>query len=63
MKKLSSIICGQYRKLEKPKRPWFLEKTLVIFIFCSKCKNEDETLFKEEESNEILKVPGLIENI
>ena len=28
-----------------------------------KCKNEDEKLFKEEESIEILKILGLIENI
>ena len=63
MKKLYSVICGKYRKLEKPKTPWFLEKALVLSVFSSKCKNEDETLFKEEESIKILKIPGLIENI
>ena len=63
MKKLYRVICGKYRKLEKPKTPWLLERTLVLSIFCSKCKNEDETLFKEEQSIEILKIPGLIENI
>ena len=40
-----------------------LEKTLVPFIICSKCKNEDEKEFKEEESIEILKILRLIENI
>ena len=40
-----------------------LEKTLVPFIICSKCKNEDEKKFKEEESIEILKILRLIENI
>ena len=30
-------------------------------MICSKCKNEDEKLFKEEESIEILKILGLIE--
>ena len=30
---------------------------------CSKCKNEDEKTVKEEESIEILKVLGLINNI
>ena len=29
---------------------FFLEKTLVLSIICSKCKDEDEKLFKEEES-------------
>ena len=42
---------------------FFLEKTLVLSIICSKCKDEDEKLFKEEESIEILKILGLLENI
>ena len=37
-------------------------KKLVLSIICSKCKNEDEKLLKEEESIEILKILGLIEN-
>ena len=39
------------------------KKTLFLFTICSKCKNQDEKLFKEEESIEILKVLGLIESI
>ena len=62
MTKLYCIICGKYREFEKPK-VYLLEKTLVLSIFCSKCKNEDEKLFKEEESIEILKILGLNENI
>ena len=62
LKKLYCIICGKYRKLEKPKISQLLEKT-VLSIVCSKCKNEDEKLFKEEESIEILKIFGLIENL
>ena len=42
---------------------YMLEKTLVISIICSKCKNNDEKIFKEEEPIEILKILGLIENI
>ena len=42
---------------------YLLEKTLVLSIICSKCENEDEKIFKEEESIEILKILGLIENI
>ena len=40
-----------------------LKKTLVLSIICSKCKNEDEKLFKEKESTKILKILGSIENI
>ena len=63
MKKLYCVICGKYRKFEKPKISYLLEKTLVLSIICSKCKNEDEKLFKEEESIKILKILGLIENM
>ena len=40
-----------------------LKKTLVLSIVCSKCNNEDEKIFKEEESIEILKILFLTENI
>ena len=63
MKKLHCVICGKYRKFEKPKISDILRKTLVISIICNKCKNEDENVFKEEESIELLKNLDLIENI
>ena len=63
MKKLYCVICGKNRKFEKAKISYLLEKTLVLSIICSKSKNENEKLFKEEEAIEILKVLGLIENI
>ena len=63
MKNLYCIICGKYRKFEKPKISYLLEKILVLSIICSKCKNGDEKILREEESIEILKVLGLIENI
>ena len=55
MKKLYCVICGKI----------FIafRKTLVLSLICSKCKNEDEKIFKEEESIEISKVLCLIENI
>ena len=62
MKKLYCIICAKYRKFEKSKILYLLEKRLVLSIIWSKCKNEDEKLFKEGNSIEILKVLGLIEN-
>ena len=63
MKKLYCIICGKYRKFEKLKISNILEKKLVLSIICSKYKNEDENIFKEEESIEMPKILGLIENI
>ena len=63
MKKLYCVACGKYREFEKPKISYILEKTLVLSIVCSKCKNEDEKIIKEEESIEILKTLSLIENI
>ena len=50
MKQLYCVICGKYRKFEKPKISYILEKTLVLFVICSKCKNADEKIFTEEES-------------
>ena len=63
MEELYCVICGKYRKFEKPKISYLLEKTLVLSIICSKCKNEDEKIFKEEESIEILKILALLDNI
>ena len=40
-----------------------LEKTLVLSIICSKCKNEDEKIFKEKESIKTLKILGSVNNI
>ena len=53
------VICGKYRKTGKPKISYILEKRLVLI--CSKCRNEDEKIFTEEKSIEILKILGLIE--
>ena len=61
MKKL--CYCSKYRKFEKPKILYLLEKTLVLSIICGKYKNYVEKIFKEEKSTEILKINGLIKNI
>ena len=65
MKKLDRVICRKYRKFEKPKILYFLKKTLVLSIICSKCKNEDEKIFKKENQlyKQMLKILGLTENI
>ena len=48
MKKLYCFICGKYRKFKKPKKSYILERTLVISIICSKCKNKDEKYLKKK---------------
>ena len=58
MKKLYFIIWGKYRKVEKSKISYLLEKTPVLSIICSKCRKEGEKLFKREKSIEILKFLG-----
>ena len=63
MEKIYCIICGNHRKFKNPKISIFFKKTLVLLIICSKCGNENEKIFKEEESIEILKILDLIINI
>ena len=60
LKKIYCAICGKYKKFDKHKTSYILEKTLVFSVICSKCKNEDEKMFKEEES---IKILGLTENV
>ena len=63
MKNLYCVIYSKYRKFEKPKISYLSEKTLVLSIICRKYKYEDEKIFKEDKSIEILKILGLIENV
>ena len=49
MKKLYCVNCSKYRKFEKPKMSYLLEKTLVLSIIYSKCKNQDEKIFNQLE--------------
>ena len=44
MKKLSCVIYGKYRKFEKSKILYILEKT-VFSIICSNCEIEDAQIF------------------
>ena len=53
MKKLYSTICSKYRKFEKPKISYLLEKPFVLSIICRKYKNDDGKIFKDEDSIEI----------
>ena len=63
MKNLYWVICDKHKKFENPKISCLLEKTLIISIICSKRKNDDQKIFKEEEESfEVPELLGLIEN-
>ena len=47
MKKIYRIISVKYRNLKNLKYHT-LRKNISSFCYCSKCKNEDEKLFKEK---------------
>ena len=55
MRKLCWVICTKYRKLERPKLSYLLEKTLVLSIICSNFKNEYETNVKGKTINSNIK--------
>ena len=46
--KICCVICDKYRNFKNPKIFYVFEKTLVLSIICSKCKNDDEKIFTEE---------------
>ena len=50
MKKIYCVICRNCRNFKSPNISYIFEKTLVFSIICRKCENEDEKIFKEEES-------------
>ena len=53
------MVFGKYIENLKTLKCHTFRKTLVLPLICSKCENQD----KEEESIDILKIPGLNENI
>ena len=42
MKKLYCVICGKYRKFEKPKISYICYKALLFISICNKCGSEDK---------------------
>ena len=63
MEEIYFIICGKYRKFEDPLMSYIFEKTLVLSIIYGKCGSEDEKLFQEQETFEILTILSLIKNM
>ena len=44
MKKLLCVICGKYRKFEKPKMSYLFEKKSVLSVICRKFKSKDKKI-------------------
>ena len=44
------------------KMSYIFNNNLVLSITCGKCSNNDDKIFKQEESIEILRILGLINN-
>ena len=61
--KKSSTECKKYKEFKRFEISYIFNKTLLLFSICNKCGRENEKVFKEEESIEILKFFGLIEYI
>ena len=47
MKKNYCIKCSKYRKVKNPKKSYIFDKTLVLFIICDECGNNDEKCLKK----------------
>ena len=56
-------VCNKYRKFKNTEISYVFKKLLSLSIVYSKCSHEYKKVFKEEESIEILKILGLINNI
>ena len=48
MKKLYCVICGKYRKFEKPKISYLLEKALVFLLFAVSVKMKKRKYLKNK---------------
>ena len=62
MRKIYFTKCKKHRECKKSKISFICVKILLLFSICNKCGSEDEKIFKEE-SNEILKILGLLNNM
>ena len=63
MKKLYCVKCNKYRKLKNPRISYIFDETLSLSTICDKCSSNDEKIFKEEESIEILRILSLTNNM
>ena len=61
--KVYCIKCNKYRKFKNPKISYIFNVTLVLSFTCDKCGSNSITIFKEEESIDMLTILGLIDNV
>ena len=59
MKKIYCIKCNKYRIFKNPKILYIFDKTLTLSIIYKKCGSNDEIIYKEEKSIDILRLFGL----
>ena len=52
----------KYTKFKNSEKSYIFYKTLPISIFCGKFRSKHKIIFKEDQSSEVLKIPGLIKN-
>ena len=63
---MRKICCGQCKickKFKQPKISYICDKTLLLSSIFDQYGSGDENIFKSEESIEILKIFGLINNM
>ena len=53
--KIYCIMCNKYEKFKNPKISYIFNETLVLSIIYSKFDNNNDRIFKQEESIEALK--------
>ena len=66
MRKIYCTKCERYIKPKnfvKPKISYKCYKTLILSSICNRCGSKDEQMFKQEESIDISKILGLINDI
>ena len=63
MKKVHCTKCKQYKEFKKLIASYICDKMLLLSSIFNKCGSEDKKILKEEESIEILKTLGLIDNM
>ena len=52
-KKIFCIKCNKYTKFKNLKISYIFDKTLILFIICSKCGSKYKIPFKEGENQDI----------
>ena len=63
MNKIYCSKCNKHKKIKKPEMSYVFDKASVFFLICDKCRSNEEPIFKEEQSSEMIKMFCLIKNL